>query len=307
MLEDYNPPTTSSHSSLRSEWAPIRILKIEDKNYPKLLKEIKEPPKVLYYRGELNPGDQCFAIVGTRRCSDYGKQVALEMAGDLAEAGLIIVSGLAPGIDTFAHTATVERKKRTIAVLGTGIDEKTTYPQSNLKLAQRILETGGCLISEYPPGTPGSKFTFPQRNRIISGLSLGVLVVEAKEKSGALITANWAKKQGRKIFAIPGLIHSLNSKGPHYLIKNGAKLVENANDILEELNLPKSTHPGEVLGETEEENLILETLKEGPLDIDKIIEKTKLPAATVASTLSILEIKGKVSNLGNNLHAISYR
>ena len=307
MLEDYNPPTTSSHSSLRSEWAPIRILKIEDKNYPKLLKEIKEPPKVLYYRGELNPGDQCFAIVGTRRCSDYGKQVALEMAGDLAEAGLIIVSGLAPGIDTFAHTATVERKKRTIAVLGTGIDEKTIYPQSNLKLAQRILETGGCLISEYPPGTPGSKFTFPQRNRIISGLSLGVLVVEAKEKSGALITANWAKKQGRKIFAIPGLIHSLNSKGPHYLIKNGAKLVENANDILEELNLPKSTHPGEVLGETEEENLILETLKEGPLDIDKIIEKTKLPAATVASTLSILEIKGKVRNLGNNVYAISYR
>ena len=307
MLEDYNPPTTSSHSSLRSEWAPIRILKIEDKNYPKLLKEIKEPPKVLYYRGELNPGDQCFAIVGTRRCSDYGKQVALEMAGDLAEAGLIIVSGLAPGIDTFAHTATVERKKRTIAVLGTGIDEKTIYPQSNLKLAQRILETGGCLISEYPPGTPGSKFTFPQRNRIISGLSLGVLVVEAKEKSGALITANWAKKQGRKIFAIPGLIHSLNSKGPHYLIKNGAKLVENANDILEELNLPKSTRPGEVLGETEEENLILETLKEGPLDIDKIIEKTRLPAATVASTLSILEIKGKVRNLGNNVYAISYR
>ena len=309
MLEDYNPPTTSSHSSLRSEWAPIRILKIEDKNYPKLLKGIKEPPKVLYYRGELNPGDQCFAIVGTRRCSDYGKQVALEMAGDLAEAGLIIVSGLAPGIDTFAHTATVERKKRTIAVLGTGIDEKTIYPQSNLKLAQRILETGGCLISEYPPGTPGSKFTFPQRNRIISGLSLGVLVVEAKEKSGALITANWAKKQGRKIFAIPGLIHSLNSKGPHYLIKNGAKLVENANDILKELNLPagRQVYQKGIIGETEEENLILETLKEGPLDIDKIIEKTRLPAATVASTLSILEIKGKVRNLGNNVYAISYR
>ena len=309
MLEDYNPPTTSSHSSLRSEWAPIRILKIEDKNYPKLLKEIKDAPKVLYYRGELNPGDQCFAIVGTRRCSDYGKQVALEMAGDLAEAGLIIVSGLAPGIDTFAHTATVERKKRTIAVLGTGIDEKTIYPQSNLKLAQRILETGGCLISEYPPGTPGSKFTFPQRNRIISGLSLGVLVVEAKEKSGALITANWAKKQGRKIFAIPGLIHSLNSKGPHYLIKNGAKLVENANDILKELNLPagRQVYQKVIIGETLEENLILKALEEEALYVDKIIEKTRLPAATVASTLSILEIKGKVRNLGNNVYAISYR
>ena len=308
MLEDYNPPTTSSHPSLRSEWAPIRILKMEDKNYPKLLKEIKEPPKVLYYRGELNPGDQCFAIVGTRRCSDYGKQVALEMAGDLAEAGLIIVSGLAPGIDTFSHATTVERGKRTIAVLGTGLDEKTIYPQSNLKLAQRILETGGCLISEYPPGTPGSKFTFPQRNRIISGLSLGVLVVEAKEKSGALITADWAKKQGRKIFAIPGPIHSLNSKGCHYLIKHEvAKLVENANDILKELNLPPTTRPGGVEGENEEENLILKALEEKALYVDKIIEKTKLSAASIASSLAILEIKGKVRNLGNNVYAISYR
>jgi len=281
---------------------------MEDKNYPKLLKEIKEPPKVLYYRGELNPGDQCFAIVGTRRCSDYGKQVALEMAGDLAEAGLIIVSGLAPGIDTFSHATTVERGKRTIAVLGTGLDEKTIYPQSNLKLAQRILETGGCLISEYPPGTPGSKFTFPQRNRIISGLSLGVLVVEAKEKSGALITADWAKKQGRKIFAIPGPIHSLNSKGCHYLIKHEvAKLVENANDILKELNLPPTTRPGGVEGENEEENLILKALEEKALYVDKIIEKTKLSAASIASSLAILEIKGKVRNLGNNVYAISHR
>ena len=286
----------------------IKKISIENQNYPKLLKEIKEPPKVLYYRGELNPGDQCFAIVGTRRCSDYGKQVALEMAGDLAEAGLIIVSGLAPGIDTFSHATTVERGKRTIAVLGTGLDEKTIYPQSNLKLAQRILETGGCLISEYPPGTPGSKFTFPQRNRIISGLSLGVLVVEAKEKSGALITADWAKKQGRKIFAIPGPIHSLNSKGCHYLIKHEvAKLVENANDILKELNLPPTTRPGGVEGENEEENLILKALEEKALYVDKIIEKTKLSAASIASSLAILEIKGKVRNLGNNVYAISYR
>ena len=285
----------------------IRKISIDDKEYPKLLKEIKDPPEFLYVRGKILSEDSFFAVVGTRRFSSYGKEVTLEIAGDLAEAGLTIVSGLAPGIDTFAHQATIERKKRTIAVLGTGIDERSIYPQSNLNLARKIIETEGCLISEYPPGTPGSQFTFPQRNRIISGLSLGALVVEAKEKSGALITANWAKKQGRKIFAIPGLIHSLNSKGPHYLIKNGAKLVENANDILEELNLPKSTRPGEVLGETEEENLILETLKEGPLDIDKIIEKTRLPAATVASTLSILEIKGKVRNLGNNVYAISYR
>jgi len=283
----------------------IKTLSIKDKNYPKLLKKIKNPPKVLYFRGEILPEENCFAVVGTRLCSAYGKQVALEIAGDLAEGGLTIVSGLAPGIDTFSHLATVERKKRTIAVLGTGIDEKSIYPKSNFKLTQKILETGGCLISEYPPGTPGSNFTFPQRNRIISGLSLGVLVIEAKEKSGALITAEWAKKQGRKIFAIPGPIHSSNSRGCHYLIKNGAKLVENANDILEELGLTKITSPGLVVGEDEEENLILLALKEEPLYIDKIIEKTKLSAAKVASILAVLEIKNKIRNLGSNTYAIS--
>lgn len=286
----------------------IKTISVKDKNYPKLLKEIKNPPEVLYTRGELKPDEKCFGVVGTRMFSSYGKQVALEIAGDLAEAGLTIVSGLAPGIDTFAHTATVERRKRTIAVLGTGIDERSIYPQSNLNLARKILETGGCLISEYPPGTRGTNFTFPQRNRIISGLSLGVLVVEAKEKSGALITADWAKKQQRLVFAIPGPIHSLNSKGCHYLIKHEvAKLVENANDILKELNLPPTTRPGGVEGENEEENLILKALEEEALYVDKIIEKTKLSAASIASSLAILEIKGKVRNLGNNVYAISHR
>ena len=284
----------------------IKTISIEDKNYPKLLKEIKDPPKILYYLGELKPQENCFAIVGTRRYSPYGKQVALEIAGDLAEAGLTIVSGLAPGIDTFAHTATIERNKRTIAVLGTGLDEKSIYPQSNLKLAQKILETGGCLISEYPPGTSGAKFTFPQRNRIISGLSRGILVVEAKEKSGALITASFAFSQKRKIFAVPGPIYSSNSKGCHYLIKKGAKLVENANDILQELNLLCLTPSIKQSGENEEENFILDALKEGALYIDEIIKRTKLPAATVASTLAILEIKGKVKNLGGNIYAISH-
>jgi len=239
--------------------------------------------------------------------SSYGKQVALEIAGDLAEAGLTIVSGLAPGIDSFAHQAVVERDKRTIAVLGTGVNEKSIYPQSNLKLSRKILETGGALISEYPPGTRGSKFTFPRRNRIISGLSLGVLVVEAKQKSGALITAEWARSQGRKIFAVPGPIHSLNSKGPHYLIKQGAKLVENANDILKELNLELLTSDVNkvVKGKTIEENLILDVLREGALDVDKIIEKTGFAASKVASTLAVLEIKGIVRNLGGNTFALS--
>ena len=284
----------------------IKVININDKNYPKLLREIKNPPKVLYFQGEVLPDENCFAIVGTRMCSAYGKEAALEIAGDLAEAGLTTVSGLAPGIDTSVHLATVERNKRTIAVLGTGIDEESIYPKENLKLAKRILETGGCLISEYPSVTPGSKFTFPQRNRIISGLSLGILVIEAKEKSGALITAEWAKKQKRPVFAIPGPIHSSNSKGCHHLIKHGAKLVENANDILQELGLTKITLPGFITGENKEENLILNALKEGALDIDKIIEKTKLSAAAVASTLAILEIKNKIRNLGSNTYAISH-
>jgi len=286
---------------------PIKTINIKDKNYPEILKKIPNPPKVLFWRGKLLNNETCFAIVGTRRFSSYGKQVALEIAGDLAEAGLTIVSGLAPGIDTFAHQSTLERKSRTIAVLGTGLDEKSIYPQSNLKLTEKILETGGALISEYPPGTPGSKFTFPNRNRIISGLSLGILVVEAKQKSGALITAHYAFKQERKVFAIPGSIHSLNSKGCHYLIKRGAKLVENANDILTELNLKlrRSDLRQTIMGENEEENLILETLKEGALDIDKIIEKTKLSAQKIASTLAIMEIKGKVKNLGGNTFCIA--
>jgi len=285
----------------------IKTIGIENKNYPKLLKEIKGAPKVLYYRGEIKSEENCLAIVGTRMYSAYGKQVALEIAGDLAEAGLTIVSGLAPGIDTFSHQAVVERNKRVIAVLGTGIDEKSIYPQENIKLARKILETGGALISEYPPGTRGTRFTFPKRNRIISGLSLGVLVVEAKEKSGALITADYALKQKRGVFAIPGPIHSSNSRGPHYLIKKGAKLVENANDILKILNLNLSTYEADRLikGDNNEENLILNALKEEVLYIDKIIERTKLSAAAVAGALANLEIKGKVRNLGGNIYALS--
>jgi DNA processing protein len=300
----------------------IKTIHIDNEIYPKLLKEIKDAPEVLYYIGRLpQENENCFAIVGTRRYSSYGKQIALEISGGLADAGLTIVSGLAPGIDAFSHQAALERKGRAIAVLGTGLDEKSIYPKENIKLAQKIVETGGCLISEYPPGTAGAYFTFPQRNRIISGLCLGTLVVEAqpplpnfgvgtnkKSGSGAILTALHAFEQKRKIFAVPGPIHSSGSKGCHYLIKKGAKLVETANDILRELNLCQlSARTVLVEGENREENLILECLKEESLYIDKIIERTKLPAAAVASSLAILEIKGKVRNLGGNIYAVSHR
>jgi len=160
----------------------------------------------------------------------------------------------------FIESFSAEKNKRTIAILGTGLDEKSIYPQLNLKLAQKILETGGVLISEYPPGTRGAQFTFPQRNRIISGMSLGVLVIEAKFGSGALITAKWTRKQRRKVFAVPGPLHSLNSRGPHLLIKKGASLVENADDILKKLNLPKVERK-KLEGGSLEENLILKVLK----------------------------------------------
>jgi DNA processing protein len=286
----------------------IREISIEDKNYPKILKEIKNPPKILYYLGEIKSEEDCFAIVGARKCTNYGKEIAYRIASDLTETGLTIVSGFAPGIDTIAHKAAIEKGKRTIAVLGSGIDEKSIYPKSNLKLIDKILENGGAIISEFPPGTPGAKYTFPQRNRIISGLSLGVLVVEARMKSGALITANYAKKQGRKVFAVPGSIFSQASKGCHFLIKNGAKLVESAEDILMELGIRKfEVGRKEIKGRTPEENLILEVLKEGAVDVEKIIEKTKLSPSKVASILSILEIEGKIKNLGGNIYAIGNR
>jgi len=281
---------------------------IEDKNYPEQLKKIKNAPKALYFRGKIKPDEVCFAIVGTRRYSSYGKQVAMEIAGNLSESGLTIVSGLAPGIDTFAHTAVAEQGRRTIAVLGTGLDEKSIYPKENIKLARKIVELEGLLISEYPPGTRGTRFSFPQRNRIISGLSKGVLVIEAKQKSGSLITANYAFSQKRKVFAIPGSIYSLNSHGTNFLIKQGAKLVDSANDILEELNLSISVPPATSNAtdgtQTLEENLVLDTIKEESLHLDKIIEKTKLNPATIASTLTILELRNKVRNLGGNIYAL---
>ena len=281
----------------------IEKISIENKNYPQILKKIKNPPKVIYFSGKILPKEKCFAIVGTRRCSPYGKEIAFQIAKDLTEAGLTIVSGMAPGIDTFAHKGALEAKGRTIAVLGTGIDEKSIYPKSNLKLTKEILKSGGALISEYPPGTKGAKFTFPKRNRIISGLSLGILVVEARLKSGALITAKYAIEQKRKVFAIPGSIFSQTSKGCHFLIKRGAKLVEEAKDILEELKIkPKIEKKKE-----NEENVILKVLKGGALSLEEIVQKTKLSPSKVISLISLLEIEGKIKNLGNNVYALSYR
>lgn len=213
----------------------INLITIQDKNYPKLLKEIYDPPAILYTRGKLKPTDKCIGVVGTRKLSDYGSRIANLITRDLAESGLTIVSGLAKGIDTIAHQTALKTNQRTIAVLGSGIDQTSIYPFVNQGLAEKIIQNGA-VISEFPIGTKPLAQNFPQRNRIVSGLSLGILVIEAPEKSGALITARNALEQNREVFAIPGSIFSQNSLGPNQLIKMGAKLVSQTEDILEELN-----------------------------------------------------------------------
>lgn len=287
----------------------IDLMTIEDKNYPKLLKEIYNPPALLYLRGKFEPSDEfSLGVVGTRKPSSYGQQVTPLIATDLAKAGLTIVSGLAKGIDTLAHQAALQSGGRTIAVLGSGLDQKSIYPSSNRYLAEKISQKGA-VVSEFPLGASAQPQHFPQRNRIISGLSLAVLVIEAPEKSGALITAREALEQNRDVFAIPGPIFAQNSFGANNLIKMGAKLVTEANDILQELNLTLLTDAQKnrkILPDNQEEALILEQLSHEPLHIDKIIIQTKLPAALVNSTLTMMEMKGKVRNLGGNNYVRSH-
>lgn len=280
----------------------IRKITLQDKNYPAILKEIHDPPKELYIKGEIiNQDKVAIGVVGTRKYTQYGKEVALDIAGKLAKLGITIVSGLAKGIDTFAHQAALENGGRTIAVLGSGMDKRSFFPRSNYSLSEKISQQGA-VISEYPPGTRGTHFTFPQRNRIISGLSLGVVVIEAPEESGALITAALALEQNREVFAIPGSIYEKNSIGTNRLIKLGAKLVTDVEDILEELNLSHllTLEKKKVKPDNKEEEIILSILSAQPVHIDEIIKKSGLSAGIVNSTLMILELKKAVRNLGKN-------
>lgn len=290
----------------------ILIIDYDSENYPKLLKQISNPPAILYLQGNIDLLKEklLLAVVGTRRCSSYGKQVAFTLTNELVRAGFIIVSGLATGIDFWSHQASLEAKGYTIAVLGTGLDLKSFYPKKNLKIRQAIIENKGLIISEYPIGTKGLRQHFPLRNRIIAGLSLGVVVVEAKKKSGALITAKYALKEKRKVFAIPGQINILNSQGTNLLIKQGAKLVENINDIAQEMNLTnyllkiKDKVKIDVNSNSSDEDLILSCLNEQPLHIDQIIKKVKIDSASIIGILAVLEIDKKVKNFGNGVYGI---
>jgi DNA processing protein len=277
----------------------VKVLTCDSPAYPQRLKEIYDYPPVLYVRGNLLPEDECcLAVVGTRRATVYGRQVTEEIISDLAKNRITIVSGLAKGIDSVAHRTALEVNGRTIAVFACGLD--IVYPAENAKLAREIMEHGA-LITEYSLGTRPKADNFPRRNRIMSGLSLGVLVVEAGESSGALITANQALEQNREVFAVPGSILSPASRGTNHLIQEGAKLVRNYVDVLEELNLTimaQQLEMKELLPTDETESLLLKQLSREPIHIDEICRNSGLAANLVSSTLAMMELKGIIKQVG---------
>ncbi|MCB8925140.1 MAG: DNA-protecting protein DprA [Ardenticatenaceae bacterium] len=284
----------------RLERANISLLTWETEKYPSYLREIPNPPPLIYYQGEILEQDRwAVAVVGTRRLTAYGRQVTKDLVAGLVQNNITVVSGLARGIDAIAHKTAVDLGGRTLAVLGSGLD--CIYPADNRTLAQEIAQGHGAIISEYGLGVQPEAKNFPPRNRIISGLSLGVIIVEAGTRSGALITTNFALEQDREVFAVPGNINSPASQGPNKLIQEGAKLVTRVEDVLEELNLhmvAERTAVQLVLPETAEEIALYTQLSGQPVHIDELSRATGLPSALVSSTLTLMELKGMVQQVG---------
>jgi DNA processing protein len=299
---EYRKKVDPNREIERANQLGIKIVTLLDKEYPELLKQIYDPPPVLYTKGEIAfLHNKSIAIVGSRKASAYGKNVAMKFAKELASLTINIVSGMARGIDSFAHKGAIDAGGPTTAVFGCGID--IIYPPENISLMKEILKCG-CVISSFPLGTPPQAVNFPARNRIISGLSLGTLVVEAAEKSGSLITADFSLEQGREVFAIPGSIFNPYSRGTHKLIKQGAKLVESIDDILDELYLesPKNSNTNTAdsvnlqnLSETEKS--ILEVIDYQPIQIEQIINLSLRNSQEVNAVLTCLELKGCISAL----------
>jgi DNA processing protein len=281
----------------RVEETGAAVLTLKDEAYPRRLKEIYDPPPLLYIRGELKEEDDlAVSVVGSRKTSPYGRWMTEKLSRELARQGVTIVSGMARGIDAVAHMGAISEKGRTIAVLGCGVD--VIYPPENKNLFWEIIDHGA-ILSEFPMGSSPEGGHFPKRNRIISGLSLGVIVIQAGAKSGSLITAGYALEQGREIFAVPGNVGAGSSQGTHRLIKEGAKLVESSDDVLDEI-LPQWRKENETGRETErsgpdlsgEESALFELLTETPLHIDAIIRESRLEPGKVSSLLLNLELKG---------------
>ncbi len=277
-----------------------RVVTLKDDDYPKRLKDIYDPPALLYLRGELRKEDElAVAIVGSRKTSGYGREITERIGEDLARHGVTVVSGMARGIDSVGHHGALQGGGRTIAVLGCGVD--VIYPSENRNLFYRIIDRGA-VVSEFPMGSPPEAGHFPRRNRIISGLCIGVVIVQASADSGSLITAGYALEQGREVFAVPGNVGAEGSRGTNQLIKEGAKLVEASEDILEEI-LPQwrreeeMARKGEALALrlTEGEKSVYGLLSETPLHIDAIIRESQLDPGSVSSLLLNLELKGLIS------------
>lgn len=281
----------------RLEKTGIKTIFSDELLFPGKLKTLKYNPLVLYYMGDISIcKKKSVAIVGTRKMSDYGKIVADKFASDLALSGLVIVSGLARGIDTTAHRMTLGTHGKTIAVVANGLD--TVYPPENRGLVKKIVESGSLILSEYPLGYPAMPYNFPVRNRIISGLSDAVVVVEGRQKSGTLTTASHAGEQGKDVYAVPGLITSPGSEASHFLIKNGAKLVTEPKDILEDLEVSTSL-PKEDIKLSPEESSLLDILENGSLHIDELVRISCLDIQKAIGTLSMLELKGVVKSAGS--------
>lgn len=328
----------------------ISFVTLKDPDYPYLLSQISDPPFVLYIKGNISDvgcpifsgvksqtdigsdsskiapaslahnknetkddnwfmSDNKLAIVGTRIPTSYGKEITKILTEQLANANLTIVSGMARGVDSIAHRTAIENNAKTIAVLGCGVD--LIYPPENKELYYKIADGNGCIISEMPLGHFASRGTFPARNRIISGLSKGVLMTEGASDSGALITCSYAGEQGREVFAVPGPVTSSLSAGTLALLKKGAKLVTEANDVFEELGMEvgrirPSGQMSQIKGDNDEENKILELLKNEDLTVDDIIRRSGFSASLVGSLLSLMELKGYIKNLGNLTYGLSH-
>lgn len=303
---DQRPRVDLDAEMEKLELSGVSVFTRRDDGYPARLSEIHDYPPILYVKGAILPDDKwCLGVVGTRRASAYGRQVTEEIVTDLARNQITIVSGLARGIDSAAHRAALGAGGRTIAVCGNGLD--IVYPKEHASLAQSIIEHGA-LISEYPLGTEPRPEYFPRRNRILSGISLGVLIVEADIGSGALITAGTALEQNREVLAVPGSILSPGSRGTNRLIQEGAKLVHDCGDILEELNLgsvAQQMELPEIVPESDTEAALVKELSAEPKHIDEVCRDSGLPVATVSSTLAMMELRGMVKSIGNMKYVLA--
>jgi DNA processing protein len=276
-----------------------KILFYEDEDFPENLKNIADPPFFLFYKGDLSKiPRKRLAVVGSRTVSDNGKFAIEKLLPKIISGGFSIISGMAAGIDTLAHKKALSEKGHTVAFWGTGLD--ICYPSGNFQLAQEI-EKSGVVFSEFPLGTQGNPYNFPRRNRLVSGFSDGVLVIEGKKKSGSLITADFAMEQGKEVFAVPGPIRSPLSEGPHILIQNGVKLAMQASDILEEFGITESapsTH-STYIPQTEKEKSIWNALSYNPISFDILSQKTQIPTDQLTSEIMMMTLQGAIDDVGN--------